>query len=103
MAEVFDLDVWVAEARQEPFAFSLAGHTFTMPTAGELDKSILTTVNLEAPTARDIETLLKAGLGDQWGLFDSIPVPIAALGELFRQWQKHDGAPVGESVASTDS
>ncbi|WP_405793348.1 hypothetical protein [Streptomyces sp. NBC_01506] len=99
----FDLDVWVAEARQEPFRFSLSGLIFTMPAAGELDKSILTAVNVDNPSARDIESLLKAGLGEQWARFDTIPVPLAALGELFRQWQKHEGAPVGEFSASSDS
>lgn len=100
---IFDLDVWVAEAASEPFRFSLGGKLFTMPAAGELDKSILTAVNIDAPSARDIETLLKAGLADQWADFDSLPVPLAALGELFRQWQKHEGASLGESGASADS
>ncbi|WP_369376110.1 hypothetical protein [Streptomyces sp. cg36] len=103
MSNAFDLDVWVKEARREPFRFSLAGHIFTMPSAGELDKSILTAVSLDSPSAHDIEILLKAGLGDQWARFDEIPVPLAALGELFRQWQKHEGAPVGESSASSGS
>lgn len=99
----FDLDVYVREARREPFAFTLAGRLFTMPGAGELDKSILTAVNIDNPSAKDIETLLKSGLGDQWADFDTIPVPLGALGELFRQWQKHEGAALGESLASTDS
>ncbi|MEV0445453.1 hypothetical protein AB0I84_08160 [Streptomyces spectabilis] len=103
MSTAFDLDVWVKEARQEPFRFTLAGNIFTMPAAGELDKSILNAVNVDNPSARDIESLLRAGLGDQWQRFDEIPVPLAALGELFRQWQKHEGAPVGESGASSDS
>ncbi|MER8067196.1 hypothetical protein ABTZ59_02620 [Streptomyces sp. NPDC094034] len=103
MSNAFDLDVWVQEARQEPFRFTLSGLVFTMPAAGELDKSVLTTVNIESPSARDIETLLKSGLGDQWAQFDAIPVPLAALGELFRQWQKHEGAPLGESSALSDS
>lgn len=103
MSTTFDLDVWVAEARQTPFRFSVAGLVFEMPAAGELDKSVLSSVNIEAPSARDIETLLRAGLGDQWDRFDAVPVPLAALGELFRQWQKHEGAPLGESSASTDS
>ncbi|MGW8975133.1 hypothetical protein [Streptomyces platensis] len=103
MSNAFDLDVWVKEARCEPFRFTLSGQLFTMPAAGELDKSVLTSVNLESPSARDIETLLKSGLGDQWGQFDEIPVPLAALGELFRQWQKHEGAPLGESSALSDS
>ncbi|MEW2635763.1 hypothetical protein AB0903_30020 [Streptomyces sp. NPDC048389] len=103
MSTPFDLDVWVAEARQEPFRFTLAGSAFHMPAAGELDKSILSAVNVDNPSARDIEALLKAGLGDQWARFDEIPVPLSALGELFRQWQKHEGAPLGESPASADS
>ncbi|MCX5398468.1 hypothetical protein [Streptomyces sp. NBC_00102] len=103
MSNAFDLDVWVQEARQEPFRFTLSGQIFTMPAAGELDKSILSAVNIDAPSARDIEVLLKAGLTDQWATFDAIPVPLAALGELFRQWQRHEGIPLGESVASSDS
>ncbi|WP_432068233.1 hypothetical protein [Streptomyces sp. C10-9-1] len=103
MNQTFDLDVWVKEARREPFKFTVSGLVFTMPAAGELDKSILSTVNIESPSAMDIETLLKAGLGDQWAQFDAIPIPLAALGELFRQWQKHEGAPLGESSASADS
>ncbi|MEU0761997.1 hypothetical protein ABZ351_20240 [Streptomyces microflavus] len=103
MSNAFDLDVWVAEARKTPFRFTVAGILFEMPAAGELDKSILSTVNIESPSARDIETLLRAGLRDQWKNFDSVPIPLAALGELFRQWQKHEGTPVGESSASADS
>ncbi len=103
MASTFDLDIWVKEARMEPFSFTLAGSVFTMPAAGELDKSILSAVNLTNPSAADIETLLRAGLGGQWAKFDAIPAPLAALGELFRQWQKHEGIPLGESPALSDS
>ncbi|WP_411094321.1 hypothetical protein [Streptomyces sp. 021-3] len=103
MNNAFDLDVWVNEARHTPFRFTVAGLVFEMPAAGELDKSVLSTVNIESPSARDIETLLRAGLGDQWAKFDAIPVPLAALGELFRQWQKHEGVPLGEGSASADS
>ncbi|MFG2147520.1 hypothetical protein ACGFRG_25540 [Streptomyces sp. NPDC048696] len=103
MSNAFDLDVWVKEARKEPFRFTLSGLVFTMPAAGELDKSVLSTVNVDSPSARDIEVLLKSGLGDQWSKFDAIPAPLAALGELFRQWQKHEGIPLGESSASADS
>ncbi|MGW1836317.1 hypothetical protein [Streptomyces sp. NPDC002067] len=103
MSTTFDLDVWVKEARQEPFRFTLGGRIFTMPAAGELDKAVLSSVNIESPSARDIETLLKAGLSDQWPMFDKMPVPLAALGELFRQWQKHEGTPAGELSASADS
>ncbi|MER5304590.1 hypothetical protein ABT039_34700 [Streptomyces lasiicapitis] len=103
MSNAFDLDVWVREARKEPFRFTLSGLVFEMPAAGELDKSVLSTVNVDNPSARDIEILLKSGLGDQWSKFDAIPAPLAALGELFRQWQKHEGTPLGESSASADS
>ncbi|GAA2781435.1 hypothetical protein [Streptomyces showdoensis] len=99
----FDLDVWVREARREPFRFTTAGHLFEMPAAGELDKKILKTVNVDNPSAADIETLLKAGLGTDWQTFDELPIPLSALGELFRQWQRHEGAPLGESPASADS
>ncbi|MFB6535108.1 MULTISPECIES: hypothetical protein [Streptomyces] len=103
MSTAFDLDAWVREARKEPFNFTLAGENFTMPAAGELDKSILSAVNLTSPSAMDIEKLLRAGLGAQWAKFDAIPAPIGALGELFRQWQKHEGVPLGESPALSDS
>lgn len=103
MSNAFNLDVWVQEARKEPFRFTLSGRVFTMPAAGELDKKILKAVNVDSPSATDIETLLKHGLGDQWKNFDEIPAPLAALGELFRQWQKHEGTPLGESSASADS
>ncbi|MFJ5707610.1 hypothetical protein [Streptomyces sp. NPDC093105] len=99
----FDLDVWVKEARQEPFRFTVSGRLFEMPAAGELDKSVLTAVNIDNPSARDIESLLKAGLGEAWPVFNEIPVPLAALGELFRRWQAHEGVPLGESSASADS
>ncbi|MFF1377546.1 hypothetical protein [Streptomyces sp. NPDC058308] len=99
----FNLDAWVKEARQEPFRFTLADSPFTMPSAGELDKRVLKSVNVSAPTPEDIESLLKAGLGDQWERFDELPLPLAALGELFRQWQQHEGVPVRESLASSDS
>ncbi|MFJ9207495.1 hypothetical protein [Streptomyces sp. NPDC102264] len=103
MSNAFDLDVWVKEARKEPFRFTLDGLVFTMPAAGELDKKILKVVNIDNPSATAIETLLKHGLGDQWKSFDDTPAPVAALGELFRQWQKHEGAPLGESSALSDS
>ncbi|MFJ9161216.1 hypothetical protein ACIRPS_30950 [Streptomyces griseoviridis] len=103
MSNAFDLDVWAREARKEPFRFTLAGQIFTMPAAGELDKAILKAVNVDNPSATDIETLLKHGLGSQWSQFDAVPAPLAALGELFRQWQKHEGTPLGESSASADS
>ncbi|MCF3119695.1 hypothetical protein IPZ68_08225 [Streptomyces arenae] len=103
MSAIFNLDTWVHEARQEPFRFELANHEFFLPAAGELDKSLLSSVNIESPSAADIETLLKAGLGDQWATFDKLPVPIAGIGELFRRWQKHEGASLGESSASADS
>ncbi|MEV7358272.1 hypothetical protein [Kitasatospora sp. NPDC091276] len=103
MTNAFDLDVWVSEARTEPFRFTLAGREFSMPSAGELDKSVLSTVNVENPSARDIGVLLRAGLGDQWEDFDAIPAPLAALGELFRQWQQHEGATLGELRASAVS
>ncbi|MGW1277584.1 hypothetical protein ACWD4V_11600 [Streptomyces tsukubensis] len=103
MSDAFDLDTWVHEARREPFRFTLADNEFALTPAGELDKGLLKAVNLDSPSALDIESLLKAGLGDQWAEFDSLPVPLAALGELFRRWQRHEGATLGELVASADS
>ncbi|MFE7498213.1 hypothetical protein ACFU6O_03820 [Streptomyces albidoflavus] len=103
MDNAFDLDVWVNEARAEPFKFKLAGRVYTLPPAGELDKTILSEVNLTNPSARDIEILLRKGLDVQWKDFDATPAPIGALGELFRQWQRHEGASLGESSASADS
>ncbi|MEW1668810.1 hypothetical protein [Streptomyces albidoflavus] len=38
MDNAFDLDVWVNEARAEPFKFKLAGRVYTLLPAGELDK-----------------------------------------------------------------
>ncbi|WP_406737609.1 hypothetical protein OG365_07175 [Streptomyces sp. NBC_00853] len=103
MSTSFNLDVWVREAKREPFKFTLAEHEYTMPFAGELDKSILEAVNIANPSAADITALLRAGLDAQWKAFDEQPLPLAALGELFRQWQAHEGAPLGESLASADS
>jgi hypothetical protein len=103
VSDTFNLDVWINEARREPFRFEVSGRTFALTPAGELDKSILKSVNVSAPSPEDIESLLTAGLGDQWARFDELPLPLAALGELFRQWQNHEGAPVGESLASADS
>lgn len=103
MSTSFNLDLWVREARREPFRFTLADSEYSMPSAGEIDKSILDTVNVVNPSTSDITTLLRTGLGDQWERFDSLPLPLAALGELFRQWQSHEGAPLGEYPASSDS
>ncbi|MEU8619941.1 hypothetical protein [Streptomyces sp. NPDC048623] len=99
----FDLDVWVKESRREPFRFTVSGHLFEMPSAGELDKSILRKVNVDNPSAQDIDTLLCAGLGTEWPIFEEIPLPLGALGELFRRWQAHEGVPLGESSASAGS
>ncbi len=100
MSDVFDLDVWVSEAKREPFRFALGGTTFVLPAAGDLDKAILSDVNTEAPSATDIVALLRAGLADQWSAFDRLPVPISAVGELFRRWQRHQGVTPGESEPS---
>ncbi|MEU9047506.1 MULTISPECIES: hypothetical protein [unclassified Kitasatospora] len=103
MSDVFNLDVWVAEARREPFRFALGGTTFVLPAAGDLDKGILAAVNVDSPSAVDIVALLRAGLGDQWQEFDALPVPISAVGELFRRWQRHQGVMPGESEPSPNS
>ncbi|WAL73112.1 hypothetical protein OU787_17325 [Kitasatospora sp. YST-16] len=103
MAELFDLDVWAAEARRTPFAFRAGGLEFTLPAAGDLDKAILATVNLEKPSADDVLTLLREGLADRWPDFDALPMPLGAVGELFKRWQAHEGIPLGESPASSDS
>ncbi|MFJ3858152.1 hypothetical protein ACIPRL_18145 [Streptomyces sp. NPDC090085] len=103
MSTTFNLDVWVREAKREPFKFTLADREYAMPFAGELDKKILEAVNIASPSATDISALLRAGLGTQWADFDEQPLPLAALGELFRQWQAHEGAPLGELSASADS
>ncbi|MFI8263682.1 hypothetical protein [Streptomyces sp. NPDC085665] len=100
MSNVFDLDVWASEARRTPFQFTVSGQTFTLPAAGDLDKRILSAVNVDAPSAADIVSLLRAALADQWPTFDALPVSVGALGELFRRWQRHEGIPLGESVAS---
>ncbi|MFJ8472165.1 hypothetical protein [Kitasatospora sp. NPDC094011] len=96
MSDVFDLDVWSAEARREPFRFALGGITFILPAAGDLDKEVLSNVNMDSPSARDIIALLRQGLGDQWPEFDRLPVPISAVGELFKRWQLHQGVTPGE-------
>ncbi|MFJ7588432.1 hypothetical protein ACIQZO_13805 [Streptomyces sp. NPDC097617] len=103
MSTTFNLDLWVREARREPFRFTLAEDEYTMPSAGEIDKSILETVNVVNPSTGDITTLLRTGLGEQWDRFNALPLPLAAVGELFRQWQNYEGAPLGESPASSDS
>ncbi|MFE1089539.1 hypothetical protein ACFW5K_19835 [Streptomyces albidoflavus] len=99
----FDLDTWISEAKREPFRFTLGGAAYSMVASAELDKSLLTAVNLDAPSASDIQTLLRAGLGNQWEEFSAAPAPLAALGELFKRWQEHEGLPLGESDASSDS
>ncbi|WP_406113949.1 hypothetical protein [Kitasatospora purpeofusca] len=103
MSDVFDLDVWVAEARREPFRFALGEHYFALPAAGDLDKSLLKTVNLTSPSADDILSLMREGLGEQWQDFDALPLPLSALGELFRRWQSHTGVTPGESMPSPNS
>ncbi|WP_327304735.1 hypothetical protein OG730_15125 [Streptomyces sp. NBC_01298] len=103
MSTTFNLDLWVREARREPFRFTLADAEYSMPSAGEIDKSILETVNVVNPSTADITTLLRTGLGDQWERFNALPLPLAAVGELFRQWQNYEGAPLGEFPASADS
>ncbi|MER5863778.1 hypothetical protein [Kitasatospora sp. NPDC002040] len=103
MSDVFNLDVWVSEAKREPFKFALAGTTFVLPAAGDLDKSVLGHVNIESPSATDIVALLRSGLADQWSEFDALPVPLSAIGELFRRWQRHQGVTPGESEPSPTS
>ncbi|MFD7584193.1 hypothetical protein ACFV84_01970 [Kitasatospora sp. NPDC059811] len=103
MAELFDLDAWANEARRSPFAFRVGGVDFSLPAAGDLDKGILAAVNLETPSADDVLTLLREGLADQWPDFDALPIPLGAVGELFKRWQAHEGIPLGESPASSDS
>ncbi|MER6364976.1 hypothetical protein [Kitasatospora sp. NPDC001527] len=103
MSDAFDLNAWMAEAAREPFRFLLDGKTFVLPAAGDLDKSILAAVNVDNPSATDIIALLQAGLGDQWVEFDALPVPLSAVGELFRRWQHHQGVTPGESEVSPSS
>ncbi|MER5862205.1 hypothetical protein [Kitasatospora sp. NPDC002040] len=103
MSDVFNLDVWVAEAKRDPFRFALGGTTFVLPAASDLDKAILSEVNTESPSAADIVALLRAGLADQWADFDKLPVPISAVGELFRRWQRHEGVTPGEPEPSPAS
>ncbi|WP_461296336.1 hypothetical protein [Streptomyces harbinensis] len=103
MSEQFDIDAWENEAKEVPFTFRADGRDFSLPSAGFLDKSVLASVNLDRPSADDILTLLRIGLGDQWPDFDAAPIRLSSLGELFRRWQNHQGVSVGESVASADS
>ncbi|MFE4514419.1 hypothetical protein ACFRMQ_09550 [Kitasatospora sp. NPDC056783] len=103
MADRFNLDNWVAENGRTPYEFTLGGTDFSLPAAGDLDKALLSTVNLSAPSADDILSLMREGLGDQWQEFDSLPLPLSALGELFRRWQNHTGVTPGESQPSPAS
>ncbi|MFE2409844.1 hypothetical protein ACFXDE_16025 [Kitasatospora sp. NPDC059408] len=103
MTESFNLDAWANEARRTPFEFQAGGRDFELPAAGDLDKGVLASVNLDEPSATDVLALLKEGLANQWPAFDALPLPIAGIGELFRRWQRHEGIPLGESAASSDS
>ncbi|MFF2543991.1 hypothetical protein ACFVUY_15650 [Kitasatospora sp. NPDC058063] len=103
MADRFNLDTWVTESTRTPFPFTLGGRDFSLPAAGDLDKSLLSTVNLSSPSAADILSLMREGLGDQWQEFDALPLPLSALGELFRRWQNHTGVTPGESQPSPAS
>ena len=99
---VFDLDVFVKEAKKEPFRFRLAGREFTaahmadidwLPVAGGKDFSGLLTGH----------EFLKLALGDQWEEFTEIPLASGGYNELQRRWYAHSGVELGESQGSGDS
>ena len=99
---VFDLDVFVKEAKKEPFRFRLAGREFTaahmadidwLPVAGGKDFSGLLTGH----------KFLKLALGDQWEEFTEIPLSSGGYNELQRKWYAHSGVELGESQGSGGS
>lgn len=100
--DVFDLDAYVTEHRQQPYRFRYGGQTWELPHSADIDWRVTEAAdqgNIDA-----IRTLFQRGLGpDQWERFEQLPQPAAAMGELFRRWQAHAGVRPGESPASPDS
>jgi len=100
----FDLDAFIAEARQDPFRFKLGGRWFELVHAGQLDKRLLTELDFDRVGPSTFLPLMRAGMTEaDWEAFDALPVPLSAVGELFEQWQAHGGTSVGESSASSTS
>jgi hypothetical protein len=100
--DVFDLDAYVAEHRQEPYRFRYGGQQWELPHAADTDWRVI-----EAADQGDVEairTLFRRGMGpEQWARFEELPQPAKPMGELFRRWQAHSGVRPGESPASPGS
>ena len=99
---VFDLDVFVKEARKEPFRFRLAGREFTATHMADIDW-------LPVAGGKDFtgqltgHEFLKLALGEQWEEFTAIPLASGGYNELQRRWYAHSGVELGESAGSGGS
>lgn len=114
MADVYDLDAVYAEERGDPFLFRWAGQDWELPHFGDIDWRA-------AGLAGELEELADAGGqadvpiealqklfdyafgADQAARWAQVSQPSTAMVRLFGAWQKHGGAELGESSASTGS
>lgn len=95
----FDLDALENEAEVRPFLFRLKGEQFTFPPATDVDWK--TAAKLETG---DFDGALRELLGEkQYTRFARHPLSAYKLGQLFRQYQDHQGISPGESQPSTAS
>ncbi len=100
--DVFDLDAYAAEARQEPFRFRLGGQEFAAAHMRDINwQGIAGEEEFGAP--RTGHELLKLALGDQWEKFEQIGLSSGGYNELQRRWHEHCGIDLGESGASDGS
>lgn len=97
----FNLDAVEAESAGEPFEFTFAGRTWTLPHLKDIDRRFLNAADQGDVAA--MREAFKVGLGDDYEDFEAQPMKIRSLDALFRQWTEHSGLKPGESPASTRS
>lgn len=103
----YDLDALVVEEEDAPpFRFRWGGKPFEMRLAGALPLS--EQLSLEEMSTEDSMRLLMgedsfSELVDTLGGPDERPLSTARMGELIRQWKRHQGLEPGESRASSRS
>ncbi|MFF4779408.1 hypothetical protein ACFY05_41995 [Microtetraspora fusca] len=96
----FNLDAAIAEAASKPFTFAYKGKSWTLRPMGELDIWPLIDQIENGDLALMRATLTEA-FGDQWEEFREHPMPGAGLNALFKAYQEHSDANMGESQASS--
>lgn len=112
--EVFDLDALYAEQRKAPFQFRWSGETWELPAFSDIDwRALQLAVEIESlanvDNVADVDvTIIQRMFGyafspEQAERWERVPQSTTAMIALFGQWQRHGGADMGESSASTDS